>query len=282
MLPDDSPIQGYGSSLPLVSVIIPVYNGEKYVRETIRSVAGQSDQRFEIIAINDGSPDNSWQILEDLKKEIGHQLIIHTVENGGVSRARNTGVRSSRGKYLAFIDQDDLWTPEKIKEQVALLESDPSMSICFTNESIIDDQGNLIKENVLSLGPRNRGSILEALLFDNFIPISSVMMPREVFDRIGGFRVEYALAEDYDLLLRAAELGTAGFIDKPLLEYRTHKESGTFRKIDRIMAESFEILDTWKSRRPDLFRDNLFRYGLFKMKFYFLKLKIRVHAGFTP
>ncbi|PKG31778.1 glycosyltransferase, partial [Methanoregula sp.] len=252
------------------------------LRETIHSVTGQRDPRFEIIAVNDGSPDNSRQILEDLKEEIGDRLIVLTVENGGVSRARNTGVRSSRGKYLAFIDQDDLWAPEKIEEQVALLESDPSMSLSFTNESIIDDQGNLIRENVLTLGARNRGAILEALLFDNFIPISSVMMPREVFDRTGGFRPEYALAEDYDLLLRAAELGTADFIDKPLLKYRTHKESGTFRKIDRIMAESFEILDAWKSRRPDLFRNNLFRYGMFKIKFYFLKLKIRISAGFTP
>ena len=281
MSPDNSQIRIPGPTQPLVSVIIPVYNGEKYIRETIRSVAGQSEPRFEIIAVNDGSADSSPQMLDNLRMEIGDRLIILNVENGGVSRARNTGVRASRGKYLAFIDQDDIWAPRKLQEQVSLLESDPSISISFTNESIIDDQGTIIKENVFTLGARNRGDILEALLFDNFIPLSSVMMPREVFDLIGGFQPQYALAEDYDLLLKAADTGTAGFIDKPLLKYREHRESGTYRKIDQIMAESFEIIDTWKSQRPDLFRKNILRYGFFKLKFYFLKFKIRVKAGFS-
>lgn len=265
---------------PIVSVIIPVYKGEKYLGETIRSVMEQSDSRWEIIAVNDGSPDNSLQVLESFQPQLGDRIRIISVKNGGVSRARNIGAAAAAGKYLAFVDQDDLFAPEKLEDQIHILESDPDLVLCYTNESVINDQGKTLHENILSLSSRNRGNIFEELLFDNFIPISSVVMPKAVFESIGGFNPYYTLAEDYDLLLKVADTGEIDFINKPLLKYRLHKESNTFTRIDRIMNESFAILDSWIARRPELYKRNRFRYALFKIKFYYLKMKVRLTPGF--
>lgn len=265
---------------PQVSVIIPVYNGGRYIAGTVRSVLAQTDQRFEIIAVNDGSTDNSAGILAGLKEQFPDKLTVLTVENGGVSRARNAGVRVARGEFLAFIDQDDLWTPEKLARQIALHGRSPAPVVTFTNEAVIGEDGEAVSGAVLRLSGRNRGMVFEELLFDNFIPISSVMIPRDLFRKLGGFSPGYALAEDFDLLLRAAENVPFDFIDEPLLLYRQHPGSGTYSRIGRLTDESFSILTSWKEKRPDVFSKNRFRFLVFRLKFLVLNLKVRASSLF--
>ncbi len=259
---------------PLVSVIIPVYNGERYIEATIRSVIAQTEPSWEIIAVNDGSKDKSLGILIGLAAE-EPRLHVLSVKNGGVSRARNAGVAEARGKYLAFVDQDDLWAPEKLACQLAKFRENPEPGSVFTNESIIDHTGTVVREKVLALSPeKNRGMVFDRLVFECFMPVSSVMMTKELFDRVGGFDPQYGLAEDYDLFLKAVRIAPVDYVDEPLLLYREHGGSGTHTRIDRIIAESFAILHSWREKDPAFFRQHWFEYFVFWVKFQVLKVKV--------
>jgi glycosyltransferase involved in cell wall biosynthesis len=260
---------------PLVSVIIPVYNGERYLSYTLESVIAQTEKNWEIISVNDGSTDHSQTILEEYAMNYPDHIRVIPVNNGGVSRARNTGVSEARGTYIAFLDQDDLWMPQKLQLQVEQFRSDKNLGISYTNESIIDHTGSVVREKVLIFNEKlNRGFVFEYLVFENFIPISSVMLKRDLFIAIGGFDPRYSLAEDYDFLLKAVKKASVDYIDAPLLLYREHKESGTHKKIDQIIHESFSVLHSWKSNDPWFFRKHFFHYFMFWLKFKILKLKV--------
>lgn len=259
---------------PVVSVIIPVYNGTKYLAETLESVISQTFRDWEVIAVNDGSSDESEIILEKYASKYPFRIRYLTVQNGGVSRARNTGVSQARGKYVAFLDQDDLWTPEKLERQVEQLENNPELGVSFTNESLIDESGFITRFKRFHLGGPNRGFVFDTLIFDNFIPVSSLMMHKDIFLQTGGFSPEFALSEDFDFLLRITRKYPVDFIDAPLLQYREHSESGTHINIDRITRESMTILQYWKKQDPAFFRKHILRYGLFRLRFFILKGKI--------
>lgn len=259
---------------PAVSVIIPVYNGKCYIAKTIESVMAQTEPAWELIAINDGSTDNSLEVLEQYAGKMPDRIRVITVSNGGVSTARNTGVAAARGTYIAFLDQDDLFAPDKIQRQKEMFERDPALGISFTNETVIDGNGQVLQDNVLKLGPEHRGNVFETLVFDNFIPISSVMIKRDLFEKIGGFSPKYTLAEDLDFLLRAAQNTRVDYIDEPLLQYRVHGGSGTHTRIDRLNEETRSIIANWKQENPAFFRQHYGRYLRFHLKLFVLKFKV--------
>jgi glycosyltransferase involved in cell wall biosynthesis len=259
---------------PVVSVIIPVYNGQRFLSETLESVISQTMTGWEIIAINDESTDNSRKVLKLYTERYPDKIRCISVRNGGVSRARNTGVSLARGKYIAFLDQDDLWMPEKLQLQTELLSSDETLGMVFTNEALIDETGSVTREKAITFGAAQHGAIFESLLFDNFIPISSVLVKKDLFLKAGGFDPRFSLAEDYDLLLKIVRETRVDYIDMPLLRYREHRESGTHTKIDRIIAEALEIIGYWKEHDPALFRKHYFQYLKFRLNFSLLKMKI--------
>ncbi|MEM9927833.1 MAG: glycosyltransferase family 2 protein [Cyanobacteria bacterium P01_D01_bin.50] len=122
-----------------ISVIIPVYNAEKYVAATIQSVLSQTYENFEILIIDDGSPDNSIEIcklFKDSRIKIIHQL------NRGLPGARNTGIRNAQGDYLAFLDADDIWLPEKLEKHVEHLNNSPTVGISFCYSAVINEKGD--------------------------------------------------------------------------------------------------------------------------------------------
>lgn len=124
---------------PLVSVIIPIYNAEKYLEDTINSVLAQTYSHWELILVDDGSTDNSLTICQQLQTE---KTKIIQQENGGVSAALNTGISQSQGEYVAFLDADDLWLAEKLTKHIAHLESNPDVGVSFSPSAFIDEQGN--------------------------------------------------------------------------------------------------------------------------------------------
>ncbi len=124
---------------PLVSVIIPIYNAEKYLKDTINSVLSQTYNHWELILVDDGSTDNSITICQQL---LNKKIQIIQQENGGVSSALNTGISQSQGEYLAFLDADDLWLTEKLAKHIAHLESNPDVGVSFSPSAFIDEQGN--------------------------------------------------------------------------------------------------------------------------------------------
>jgi GT2 family glycosyltransferase len=182
---------------PIVSVIIPTYNRWPLVGDAIDSVLAQSYGDFEVIVVDDGSTDYTVQQLSGF----GSRLRVLQQRNRGVSAARNLAARQARGKYLAFLDSDDLWLPEKLEIQTVFMEQNPSVQICQTEEVWIR---NGVRVNPKSKHRKPSGDIFLPSLELCLVSPSAVMLTRELFERIGGFDETLPVCEDYDLWLRIA------------------------------------------------------------------------------
>ena len=150
-----------------VTVVIPVYNGGRYLRESIDSVLAQTFHDYEIVCVDDGSTDDSPVLLQ----EYGQRLRVVRQENSGQSAARNVGVKLARGEYIAFLDQDDVWYPSKVQNQVAVLDAEPDVVLVHCNFDRIDERGRMLErgagmiERTSALGSSMGQLIGEALIF---------------------------------------------------------------------------------------------------------------------
>ena len=201
---------------PVVSVIIPTYNREQYIQKALDSVLAQTYQRFEIIVIDDGSTDSTRTMISAYKENV-HYLY---QENQGISRARNTGIKNSHGDYIAFLDSDDYWLPEKTELQIALLQKHPEYGMAASRCASIRLDGSFREKN----RPGTSGWVLENLFQANFIRTSAAIIRRECFDRIGLFDEELKECEEYDLWLRIAAHYPVGFINRSLAVYVDNPE----------------------------------------------------------
>lgn len=233
--------------MPKFSVIIPAYNCEKFIAETIESVFNQTYLDFEIIVIDDGSTDRTKSLINQY---LSDKIIYIFQENQGVSIARNRGIDIAKGEYIAFLDCDDLWLPEKLEKQLELLEKKPQIALVFSDCYIIDSAGSILRRS-FDKGNPPRGEVFNELFMENFIPLPTVVIRKKVFERIGGFDARFSIAADYHLLLRVAESFKIDFIDTPLAKYRIH-QSNISQNVDIAMYEDLKIVDYWLNKRPEL------------------------------
>ncbi|MFH2220533.1 MAG: glycosyltransferase [Pseudomonadota bacterium] len=196
--------------IPLVSVIIPTYNRGWIVREAVDSVIAQEFTDFEVIVVDDGSADNTREILAPC---LDHITVVHQ-RNMGVSAARNTGVASASGRLVAFLDSDDLWLPQKLSRQVEFFNSRPEALICQTEETWIRDG---VRVNPGKRHQKPSGMIFEPSLELCLVSPSAVMLRRELFDEVGLFDESLPACEDYDLWLRISCSYPVHRIDTPLI-----------------------------------------------------------------
>lgn len=196
--------------VPNVSVIIPTYNRWPMVGAAVASVLEQSHRDFELIVVDDGSTDATSVELA----KFGAQLRYCRQDRGGVSTARNLGVRQSRGRLIAFLDSDDLWQPDKLKIQVHFMENSPEVQICQTDE-VWFRHGVRVNPGIKHRKPS--GDIFDRSLDLCLVSPSAVMLTREVFDRSGGFDESLPVCEDYDLWLRIARDYPVALIEQPLV-----------------------------------------------------------------
>jgi glycosyltransferase involved in cell wall biosynthesis len=237
-------------SQPLVSVVIPVYNAEKHIRSTLDSVFAQTYTNLEIITVDDDSPDGSAEVI----KSFGDRIKYIHQENRGPAAARNTGIRAAKGEYIAFIDADDQWMPEKTHLQIAFFSRCPkSTALVHTdNHDLLNDA---LTENPSKNLPEymEQPESFDRLFQRNFIATSSVMCRTSALSEIGLFDESPGLfaVEDYDLWLRIASRYDLGFIATPLLQYRIH-QGGISRNIDRSYTNERNILEKWKSGKLTL------------------------------
>lgn len=208
---------------PLISVIVPVYNGSLYLHKSIDSALNQTYPLVEVIAINDGSKDNSIEIL----KSYGDRIRIIDQTNSGPAVARNNGALASRGELLAFLDQDDIWDENKLENQAALLSRHPSALATYCDHRNIDENGMVTSSTGALYYPRASGQILEHLIRGNFILSASlVMLRRTAFDMAGGFDISQPhWADDYDLWMRIAAQGPFLYQTETLASYRRHSNN---------------------------------------------------------
>jgi GT2 family glycosyltransferase len=197
----------------LVSVIIPTFDRRSMVGDAVESVLKQSHSRYELIVVDDGSQDGTVERLQ----RYGSRITVLSQPHRGVAAARNSGVRWSGGKYLAFLDSDDLWHPSKLETQIAFMEWNSGIQICQTEEIWVR---NGVRVNPKKRHHKPSGDIFRASLDLCLVSPSAVMMTRELFMRLGGFDETFDVCEDYDLWLRIAVDTPVLLIPEPLVVKR--------------------------------------------------------------
>lgn len=205
--------------LPLVSVVIPTYNNGRYLQEAIESVLNQTYINYEIIVVDDGSTDNTYQVLEPYLDKIKYVF----QENQGAAKARNRGIEIAQGKFIAFLDADDFFLPEKLAAQVGCFAEDSTLTMVQSGWRFVDQKGNLIKD----VEPWQNGAELDLenwLMWQATLP-SAMMFRREWFNRYGGFDPRY-IPEDLEIVLRLALSGAkATWLRQICVCYRQHTSS---------------------------------------------------------
>lgn len=221
-----------------VSVIIPTYNRADFLKEAVDSVLTQTFHDVELIVVDDGSTDHTRQLLQSY----GQQLRSVTQENRGVSSARNIGIHASTGEYIALLDSDDLWLPNKLEQQVTVMEQQPDLQLCHTEEIWIR-RGKRV--NPKKKHQKHGGYIFPYCLPLCVISPSSVMMRRTLFEEVGMFDEALPACEDYDLWLRITKTYPVHFIETPLLVKRGGHADQLSRAIwglDRFRIQALEKL----------------------------------------
>lgn len=231
---------------PRVSVIVPTYNGESFVRETLESVLAQTWRDFELIVCDDGSTDGTLAILDEYRD----QLRVVRQSNQGVAAARNRAALEARGEYLAFLDHDDLWEPELLATLVPLLDARPECGLVYADAWIIDSNGE-------SRGRRGtflayaQGEVFDALLLGNFIPVETTLLRARVFKDLLGCDTSLRYLEDYELCLRVARRGPVAFHPEPLARYRIH-DRNLSHELEPMLVEWLRVLDSLPQRVGEL------------------------------
>ena len=220
----------------LISIIIPAYNQADYIGEAVQSVINQTYPAWECIIVNDGSTDHT---AEEIKKIQHPQLIYVYQENRGLSAARNTGIRNTKGKYLSFLDSDDCFTPDKLSVLMHSIDNNPELALVAGTASLIDQNGKAINRPFSKVLPQD----LRDLLLGNPLHVGSVLLKRSWQEKIGFFDESLRSYEDWDYWLRLAIAGAKmESVDTPVSYYRFHTAQMT-RNQNQMTEASFAVLD---------------------------------------
>lgn len=208
--------------MPKVSVIIPTYNRVDLLPETLKSVFLQTFTDYEIIVVDDGSSDDTRAALNPLIES--GKIRYHYQSHRGLSSARNTGIQNSNGKYIAFLDSDDLFTPLKLEKQVAFLDNNPDGMLLHSDYSKFASDGTFLGTRDTSFFS---GWVYPHILlhWSSLMAVACVMMPSRAFKEIGLFDESLTAAEDLDMWARVAQLHPFSYLPEPLAKVRVHAAS---------------------------------------------------------
>ncbi len=232
-------------NIPEVTIVIPAYNPGAYLKIALDSVVAQAFTRWEAIVVDDGSPEDlSWV------DQFHPQVRRIRQSNAGQAIARNAGIIAAAGKYVAFLDQDDLWEPAKLQRQVAMLEADSTLTMCHTQFDIVDGDGKFKAE-----GFGRQQDYHQMLEGSGIAGASTLLMHRAAVMRLGLFDPMCQPAEDYDLAVRMARFGKIGFIPSIEAHYRIHAQNqslkyrNTYRCIVAILNKNAELARRTQDRQ---------------------------------
>jgi glycosyltransferase involved in cell wall biosynthesis len=217
--------------LPFVSVIIPTFNRVELLKETVQSVRNQTFRDFELIVVNDGSSDGTAQWLSG-------QSDLHAVtqENRGIAASRNKGASIAKGRWLAFLDHDDLWAADKLEVQAAFVKANPDVALVAVRHERL---GKSYRE------PRHpawtKGDLLVKEYSESFIHTSSVMIREDVFTRVGGFPTCYRFADEFHVWLQIAAAYPIAYFNRPLVFIRYYEANTSHNRIG-VRTDTYDIL----------------------------------------
>ncbi len=255
---------------PLVSVIIPMYNSQEWISGLLQSILNQSYEDIEIILINDGSTDNSIELVSEIATNSGKKMIrIISQENSGVSVARNEGVRNSTGELIAFVDSDDIWLEHKVEDQVRVMVSQ-NLSASACSYAIFKDS-NLEVLDVVHPNWSTRG-VRNWLLFRSYggLLSSTLMLRKEAFFETGPFRDDLSLSADIEFAWRLVSMHPVKLIREPLVAYRL-RQNQMHKRSDLLISESKRMISAvnlFRSKKySSIFLANLnFRLFLYSLQ----------------
>jgi glycosyltransferase involved in cell wall biosynthesis len=228
-----------------VAVIIPCYNSSKYIQKTIESVLNQDYENLEVIAIDDGSTDETRKILEGYLPKI--RIFSHP-DNANLGEAASIllGINKSKADLIAFLDHDDIWYPNKVKEQVKIFQKCSDVGLVYTNGYVIDDSDNILYK--LFPDDFQEENIPGKILLKCYIRTSScVMLRREIFEQIGSFKTGICIV-DHDMWVKMSEITKFYFIPDFLIGYRKHENQTSLTR--QMWEDGFIILKEGCKRYP--------------------------------
>ncbi len=233
--------------MPKVSVIIPAYNCEKFIHQTITSALNQTFKDIEVLIVDNGSTDGTAEIIKSIKDSRVHYF---WQENRGVSSARNTAIKNSNAEFIALLDHDDLWMPDKLEKQLRLFEENPNLGLVFSDTIYFEDsRGDLYSS--FSLIKPYRGNVFRQLLRENFILVATVLIRKDALLSLEEWFCEnMGMVEDYDLFLRLAYRYEFDYIDEPLAKYRLHSRQSSNVRNYLTIPELKLVLERLKAFIP--------------------------------
>lgn len=273
---------------PKISVVMSVYNSERFLKYSIESILNQTYFNFEFIIINDGSTDNSANIISKYKKLDRRIIFINYSNNKGLTFRLNQAIKKTKNNLIARQDADDISYPKRFKYQIQWFKKNKTGVMCGTNAIIIDE--NNYKKNIF-LFETDYKNICKKLVYQNCFIHSSVMMKKDTFLKVGCYQQEFKYSQDYDLFCRLSRSGITENIAERLVEIRKHSESITNKNL--FDQTYFSILSSmryyvkiknikslyYKYRFEDFLKNNktrLFIRCLMFLHYYDLKPKYRV------
>ncbi len=220
---------------PKISVIIPTYNRAQVLSRALASVMKQSFDGYELIVVDDGSTDNTQEILGTLRKISKFQVL--QTENRGVSAARNIGVECAQAPWIAFLDSDDEWFPNKLEKQWAMIQNQSELVLVHGEEIWIR---NGVRVNAMKKHAKKGGDVFADAVRLCCISPSTAVVKKELFMELGGFREDFPVCEDYDLWLKITAHHAVGFVEDPIIrKYGGHEDQ---------LSRRFKAMDYWRIR----------------------------------
>ena len=230
----------------MISVIIPTHNYKKYIGEAISSVLRQTYTDYEIIVVDDGSTDGTGEIIEKNFPDVRYFYI----PNQGVSRARNYGIRRARGEFIAFLDADDLWLPQKLEKQLKVFDVDRELMMVFTEHRAFDTNG--IREATFLKKERlMKGDVVKNIFLYSHVALPTVMVRRNAFQEIGYFEENLITAEDDNLWMRIALKFRIHLLDEVLVHCRI-TENSLSRSASNLFPGVLKNIELIETKYPDL------------------------------
>jgi len=227
-----------------ISVIMPTYNGMQYIKQAIDSALNQSLPIYELIIVDDGSIDDTKHII----KEYGDQVRYIQQKNKGAASAYNTGIEAATGNYIAFLEHDDIWLPNKNALQIQFIKDHPEYSMIFSPVKLIKDGLPSKKSGIYSQECRGEYCFSDFFNRNRVLNCSSVMIKTTTLKSVGKLREDLLLSFDYDLWLRIAANHKIFCITPPLAQYRIHSSNLSNDNSDLIANEStLKAISTWKN-----------------------------------
>ena len=221
---------------PKGSIIMNCLNGEQYLKQAMDSVFEQTYDDWEVIFFDNASTDDSAAIAKSYGERVRYFKSQTTYPLG---KARNLAINETKGEFIAFLDCDDIWLPQKLEKQVALLMKDSEAALVFSDMMIFDGSKDIYQ--YLGGHKAQRGNIFRELLVNYFIGIVSVVIRKSAVHDIGWFDERFENIEDMDLFLRIAYLFKLDYVDEPLVKWRLHEKSQTFKKYG-LFADEWDLL----------------------------------------